>query len=344
MYFAIWAGVSIPFQRQTRLSNWDEQCVLFVGNDASGRHAWKGRVFRLQLWNHALPEKLVYRLMSGGPAPDAESDLLASYDFTIPPPYLDQPRPFPALSLIITKLDLNDIVYPPAMDGTSWLSTKIPVAELTREIQRTNQFTIHLICTPAEIQKADERIFSISRSEEDVSLHLRQEGANLVLWVRTPLADTRSSLAWYLPGVFQAGQLRDIVASYDGSDASIYVDGKKLSDRYRLGPGASFFRSFSFVRTVDLRGYTVVYETLIFLPAGLLIGMAMRKWRTRNIAGKWLLALGLVVPPVFLELLLVSVSGRRILPGNMFLSLLLGIAGAILMNADSRAKIPLIRQ
>jgi hypothetical protein len=54
-----------------------------------------------------------------------------------------------------------------------------------------------------------------------------------------------------------------------------------------------------------------------------------------------LLAVDLLLPPVFLEFLLVWVSGREILAENIFLSLLLSIAGAYLVNADRRVREPL---
>jgi glycopeptide antibiotics resistance protein len=339
IYFVVWFGVSILLQKETRLSNWDAQSSLFVGNDASGRRAWKGQVFSLQVWNRALPEELVRRMMARDPETDAGSDLLASYEFTIPPPYLDQRGFLPALTWMPGTPALVD-TRALEVDGRSWLGTKIPVADLTREIQKTNQFTVHIVCTPAEIQNADRRIFSISRSAENVNLHLRQEGTNLVLWFRNPLSERRSILAWYVPRVFEVGQMRDIFASYDGADASIYVDGKKVPGGYHLGPGASLMHSFSFVHTADLGGYVVVYETLIFLPAGLLIGIAARRWSTLKVTGRLLLAVCMFLPPVLLELLLVQVSGGRIRAENIFLPLLLCIAGAILVNADRRVEDP----
>ena len=341
VYFGLCFGVSIPLQQQTRLSNWDAKCALFVGNDASGERGWEGQVSRLQVWNRALPEGLVHRMAAGSLAPDAESGLLMSYDFTTPAPYMDQSKFLPALAWISTKPSSKNNVQALEIDGASWLGTKSSVGELTRKIQETNQFTVRIVCVPAGIHGTDGRIVSISQSAENVNLHLRQEGTNLVLWFRNPLSETRSVLAWYVPGVFEAGQARDIVASYDGSDASIYVDGKRVEETYRLSAGASLVHNFFSVNTDSLDGYVIVYETLIFLPAGLLVGMAGRKWSKWKTAGRMLLAVDLLLPPVFLEFLLVWVSGREILAENIFLSLLLSIAGAYLVNADRRVREPL---
>jgi len=226
----------------------------------------------------------------------------------------------------------------PELDGRSWLSTKFPVENLTQEIKKSSQFTVHIICTPAAIQGVNGRIVSLSQSADNVNFHLRQEGPALVFYFRNPLSAKRSMLAWYVRGVFQAGQARDIVAMYDGSDAFLYVDGNRVPQTYRLSPGASLMHSFYFIRPLDLDGCVIVYETLLFLPAGLLIGAAAGKWSSQKILVGWMLALGWVLPAVLLEVFLAGMSGRRIWIGNIVLSLVFGLAGILLINADRRFK------
>jgi hypothetical protein len=46
----------------------------------------------------------------------------------------------------------------------------------------------------------------------------------------------------------------------------------------------------------------------------------------------------LVLPGVLLEILLAVVSGRKIVFGNIALSLVFGLAGVLLINADRRFK------
>ena len=159
-----------------------------------------------------------------------------------------------------------------------------------------------------------------------------------MIFIRNPLSATRSLLVWYVPNVFDAGKMRDIVASYDGSDANVYVDGNRVPQSYRLGPGTTLLRSIVFIRTPDLGGCVFVYETLVFLPAGLLLGTAAGKWARQENYGRWMLVLGLVLPAVLLEILLAGVSGRRIWAANIALSLAFGLAGMLLINADRLAK------
>jgi VanZ family protein len=334
-YFAVWFGISAHLQRETRLSNWEPQAILSVGNDASGQNPWRGQVFRLQIWSRALPEKAVREIMGGQSAADASAGLLGSYDFTAPAPYLDRTNFLPELGWIPEQPQLTN-ARAPELDGKSWLRTKAPVQNLNQEIGKSSQFTVHIVCTPGAIQGSNGRIVSLSQSVDEVNFHLRQQGSTLVFYFRNPLTAARSMLAWNIRGVFQTGQTRDIVAVYDGSDAFLYVDGNRVPQTYRLSPGASLMHAFYFIRPFDLEGCVMVYETLVFLPAGILIGAAVGKWSEQKITGYCVLALECILPAVLLEFLLAGMSGRRISAGNLVLSLVFGVAGILLVNADRR--------
>jgi len=336
-YFAVCFGISVLLQNETRLSNWDPQCILFVGNDASGQNPWKGQILLLQIWDRALPGQEVRWITGRESAGDAGTGLLGSYDFTSSPPYRDQRNFLPPLGWTPEQPQFTH-ARASKLDAKSWLSTHIPVENLTQEIKKSSQFTVHIVCAPAATEGAYGRIVSLSQSADNVNFHLRQEGANLVFWFRDPLSENRAALAWTVRDALEAGKVRDIVASYDGSDAFIYLDGNRVPLTYRLSPGASLVHNFFFIWTGALEGYVVVYDTLVFLPAGLLIGVAARKRAGRKISTRWMLALSWVLPAVLLEILLAGLSGRRIWVGNIALSLVFGLAGMLLINADRRLK------
>jgi glycopeptide antibiotics resistance protein len=329
-YFAAWFGISALLQNKTRLSNWDPQCTLFVGNDASGEHSWGGQITLLQIWNRPLPDKAI-RQLAGRKSADEES---AGF-----PPYRDRTNFLPELGWTPEQPQFTK-GGAPELGAKSWLSTKFPVENLTQQIRKSSQFTVHIVCTPAAIQGASGRIVSLSQATDNVNFHLRQEGPALVFYFRNPLSAKRSMLAWYVRGVFQAGQAQDIVAIYDGSEAFLYLDGNRVPQTYRLSPGASLMHSFYFIRPLDLDGCVIVYETLLFLPAGLLIGAAVMKWFTQKIFVGGMLALGWVLPALLLEVLLAGMSGRRIWIGNIVLSLVFGLAGILMINADRHFKNP----
>jgi glycopeptide antibiotics resistance protein len=335
-FFLVCFGLSAFLQRETRLSNWAPQNALFVGNDASGQDPWKGQVYLLQLWDRALPEQAISALAAGQASGHAGEGLLGSYNFSNSPPYLDASNSLPALTWYPEnpqamdggKLDLN---------GKSWLTSKLAVEKFNRAVSKSSQFTIHVVCTPAEIKNASGHIVSVSQPDDNVNVHLRQEGRSLVLWFRNPLSATHAILAWYIPAAFETNKTMDIIASYDGSDAFMYLNGNRVPRAYRLTPGASIVHVFGSVQTVALTGYSVVFETLVFMPAGILIGLAARKKTASPHPYRWLLALGVILPSVLLEILLAATGGGKIWYRDILLSIFFGLAGILLINADRRS-------
>ena len=332
--------LSIPLQRETRLSNWDTTVPMFVGSDGTARHAWKGQIAKLQVWNRAVSDESARMLNAGESVPGAETAQLVSYEFTGAPPYNDQEKFLPALTWISSSPPRDSNVLD--LNGSSWLSTKIPVTNLTQELRRTNQFTVRAVCTPENVADLEQLIVSISQVYGTPDLTLRREQADLVFWFRNPLSLHRSVLTWRVRGVFAPGQTQDIVVSYDGSNASLYVNGKKETWVYHLSPGAALVHKFSRVIVSDLDGYLVAYDVLIFIPAGLLLGMIARKETSRETSGRFLLLFGLLLPPVIYEFILVWVSGKAVSWWGIILCLLLTLLGAWLINADHSDVAPAI--
>ena len=331
-YLGFFFLLSIPLQRETRLSDWDLDAPMFVGSDGTGRHAWKGQIAKFQVWNRALSEESARKLTSGEPAPGTESGLLASYEFSGAPPFEDHQKSLPALAWISSSppresnaLDLN---------GSSWLSTKASVSRLAEDLQRTNQFSLHIVCTPAGSTNLEESIVYVWQLYQTANLVLRRDGADLAFWFRSPLSIHRSFLTWRVRGVFVPGQPRDILVTSDGSNVSLYLDGKKASRNYHLGPGAALIHKFTRIYAYSMDGYLVIYDTLIYFPAGMLLGTIARKQASQVTAGRLLLFLGLLLPSALYQFILVWVSGKSVSWQEILLCVLLTLLGAWFINAD----------
>jgi len=333
-YLVVWFGISIPLQRMTRLSNWDASMPLLVGNDGTARHAWRGQIYRLQIWNRAVPEDLARKFTAGEIAPLQDAGLLASYEFTGSPPYQDQRKALPDLAWISSTPPPPRDAKGLELDGSSWLRSVVPVSALAAELESTHQFAVRAVCAPANVAELDQRIVSISSASGWPNLTLRRVGASLVVWFRNPLSLHQEQLNWNVRGVFAAGQVRDILVSYDGSNASLYVDGRKISPSYHLSPGAGLVRQFYRLRTTELDAHLVLYDSLIFVPAGLLLGLLARRWSSLGLAGKALLFFALLLPGAFFEWILVQVSGRELSRWQLGLCVVQTVLGAWLINAD----------
>jgi len=215
----------------------------------------------------------------------------------------------------------------------SWLATTAPVTELAADLRRTNQFSVRAVIIPDTVTSTG-RILSLSEPSGFSNLYLRQEDTGLVFWFRNALSVKRSALAWDIPNVVAAHQRRDVLFSFDGSVLRLCIDGKRFPE-YRLSPGTAFAQFLRHVKPSELNGYEDIYYAVLFLPVGALLGLTLRKAPSRRVPGILLSAVGLIVAPLILELILMRVSGRTPSVGNLVQSALVVIVGLLWINADS---------
>ena len=335
LYFATWFVVSAPLQKESRLSNWIHDSRLVVGNDATGNlnRSWKGDVSLVQFWIRALPSKLATEITADKSAAEASSSPLTTYLFSGNHSFQDQNRFLPELTWTPSTSDVPDsgVVH---LNGKSWLTSQTDVSNLILALQKANGFSIRVVCNPAEVEGSEGRIVSISNRDGLANLSLRQRNGNLVFWFRNPLSARRDPLFLNIPDVFALNQHRDILVSYDGSNLSVYVDGKRAPRMYELTPGTRLAQLVRHINANELEGYTYIYYALVFFPGGVLLGVAARRLTTLDVRGTLVMMLAMVMPSIFLEMLLVRVSGRPFFLFNVFLSALFAIAGLMWTNAD----------
>lgn len=333
IYLALWFVASFQLQKTTRLRDWRSDALLVVGNDASGKVPWKGTVNAIQIWDLALRSEVAEQLSAGQAADSGNPGLLADYDFSAGPPFRNQKQISSELAWFPSS-PASEVSGLLVLDGSSWLTSRVAVPELTTNLEKTNQFTVRVLCTPAEGAGGDGRIVSISQPSGFADLALRQEDGKLVFWFRNPLSANHSLLAWVVPGVFTAGLTRDILYTYDGSNLSLFLDGKEEPLTYRLGPGTALVKSVRLVKPAELEGYNYIYYILIFCLPGAILGIVARNLPPPRVPTLLWLAPGVLIPSVLLEWLLVSTSGRSFSFHYLGLSLLLAAGGFLWINID----------
>jgi glycopeptide antibiotics resistance protein len=338
IYFLSWFALSAVLQMQTRLSNWDPDCLLLVGNEPGGQSPWKGQVQQLRIADRAVSDIAALRLTSGEIGAGAAISWRAEYNLSGSAPFKDTHDFLPALSWAPPGSPPPSPPPSPGplvLNGKSWLSSRAPMSDLVADLQKTNQFAIHLICAAEETHNGRGHIISIARSPFLADLTVRQEESNLVFWFRSPLSAKHAILGWYIPNVFNDAQPRNLLYSYDGSDLSLFVNGKKSSRLYRLGPGTSLARILRMVRPAELQGYNDIYYSLVFFPAGIILGIAAQKYIHSSAANRLGVILYLLLPGFLLEFILTRVSGRPLWISNALLSICLMLAGFFWIRTDS---------
>ncbi len=340
LYFGLWFAASIPMQRESRLSNWNPDALLTIGNDASGKNPWAGRIRLLQIWDHPLSSDEAGRISAAALPDEANPGPLVSYDFStsaglqgglnLSTALVWTPKP-PAHP----DSDTDSLV----LDGSSWLSSQAAIPQAIQRLRKSNQFALRIICSPAKANGPDARILSISQPSGMADLNVRQEGPALVFWFRNSISAKKSQLASHVPELFKTSKSHNILYSYDGSNLSLYLDGKPQLIRYELGPGATLATFVHHrVKTAELAGYNYIYCALVFFPAGALLGIAARQASRNWFARYGTFALVLLTIPVLLEFLLVAVSGRALSLAALPLSISLMIAGMLWINADRQSE------
>lgn len=332
-YFAIWLAISVPLQMQTRLSNWDPGSLLVVGNDATGETAsvWQGEVFRLQLWDQAFTHELARQITAGVTKQTSQYLPIAEYEFTAPP-YRDRMNFLPDLSWTVQQLVHADASQLSA-NGVAGLASQGPVSNLVADVTQRNQFAIRVVCKPSGIVAVDARIASIAHGPKS-NIQIRQEDADLVVWLRTPLTVRSSSLAWRIPDAFSAGAMRDILFSYNGSVGSLYVNGSPAANSYRLDPGTALASHFRMPRTKELNGYHDIYYALGFFPGGVLLGAGLRHWKSSRAFMIFLAAASVLFFSLLFELAMEHVSSRPLSIEYITQSAALMIIGILWLHAD----------
>jgi hypothetical protein len=161
-----------------------------------------------------------------------------------------------------------------------------------------------------------------------------RHGDNLIFRFRTLLAKNSSEPSLIAPNVFQPNRMRDILLAYDGSELSLYLDGKRDSHGLVLGPGAALFRRMFRLRMYNLRAFEVFYRLILFIPLGALLAFLSRRIG-RDAWGKWATtAIAVVVFPLVIELTLTMVSGRSFRWTALFIGVGLTLAAMLIMNSD----------
>jgi hypothetical protein len=157
---------------------------LVVGNNIGAEYRWLGRVFRLQLWDRALPEQLGRDLTGGGKVEGAQDGLIGNCEFSGPSPLQDRQKLFPDFvwtPSVPASTDSNALV----LDGKSWVTSKRPVSEFVRDVQRTSQFAVRVVGILGKVGEGDKRIVSISDSSGIMNLILRQASEQQIGFSRT---------------------------------------------------------------------------------------------------------------------------------------------------------------
>jgi glycopeptide antibiotics resistance protein len=343
-YFCLWLVASIPLQQKTHLNNWDPNSYLVVGHDVENSTHWSGKVLRIHLWDHALSADRAIELSKNSVLRDQigakpNPNLLASFDLSGAPPVRSKAGSIPRLTLRTFTNALQGARPPVLSDMTSSLISDASVPQFSVDVSHSNQIAILVDCVAARNDDRDGAIVGIANLSGESDLLLWQDHSSLVVMLRNGLDSRKAQLDWRVPRVFTAGASRSIVFSYNGAQGLVYVDGKKERQSYDFTPGAALIGTLIRVKADELVAYAGLFYSLVFLPLGFILGLAVRimpRWKPIE---RVCICIAIVLSAITLEFVLARVSGRNASLTQPIVSIGLIVAGMLWMNLDPPASV-----
>jgi glycopeptide antibiotics resistance protein len=334
LYAALTLAVSAEVQRSTNLSNWQASHAILLGPGMSGQHSRWGRVLRLEITNRAFLPGSAEESASEKGQRDSTNGGASSHGLSGP-----TAREIAALrwndSSAIARLSGNEPASSLRLTGQEWQRAPLPVSALVQGIQKTGKFTLRILYVPADAgANVSGRIVSIVDGSEHSALDLDQHGKTLTFAFRTALLGIDQYWNLHLDDASKNPEPQNILITYDGSDLTSCVDGKKGSQSLRLNPGASLVRRLKGVNAYNVGGYAVLYDLFVFAPLGMLVGFGARRRASRKLASRILICTGLLLPPWLQEGVLSSVAGRPFQLENVIIGFSLIIGTFFLLNSD----------
>jgi VanZ family protein len=330
VYFTAWFAWSLALDKRAGLANWKPDCFLVIGNDAAGRHHWNGRVRSLEIWNRAWSGEAAEKLTRAEPAPTAAA--LVAFDFSGPSgPQENAELRIPFSAPPISPAAAADSH---AEAGIPWAISAEPVTQLVENLRQAGQFSIRVVFEPAEGEDSTGQILSISNPAGESDIYLGQERGRLVFWYRNPVsAPHPGALIWTTSSLLGTSRPADVLYSYDGSRLRLYLNGRKIETR-PMGPSLALASLVRRVKQNELDGYQYIYYAAIFFPAGGLLGIALRNYRSGPRQTALLIACTVLGAPLAMEGLFMRTEGRAFSWADFVLSVCYLVLAMLWVNSD----------
>lgn len=303
---------------QTQLEDWDTDMVLSLGNETTGDRPWRGSIQRIYVIDRSVSDDDVRELATRDGLDPASGSFVVRHDFT------DGMAGFPALRGVSGGVSPTSPAGV-AVDETSWLESETGVAEVSRALERTSEFTIGLELRTGDLdQSGPARILSISDGLFRRNLTIGQDGSMLVLRIRTPLTGpdgTDPELT--VPEFFSDREVHHVLVRYDGSVLRVGTDAQPSRHVLDLGPETSlalraFPAAIERLRVDSAISHWVLMTTsraLVLVPGAMLLSV----WRRSVPDGRRAsirVAVGFAGLPLLFEVMLLGLTGiSRFGPG-----------------------------
>ncbi len=312
-YLTLMVVLLVHVQDLTKLSNWEPDFPLLIGNEATKDRPWKGQIDNFCIADQALSRSQIDSLFQSQDSCSTLNNgeaLISAYSFEDDrSAYQDLNGQLPNLK-VHTKDPAKVINSKGVISPNRWFQSPEAVPKLNNGIQKSSQFTLFTkIATASLDQRGPARIISLSKDAFWRNLTLGQWYQDLSLRVRMPLTGTNGKRPEIrINNFFEDTQLHQLAITYDGMRMQFFLDRIQNQESLYLGSEAAVFWSFLslFADKIYLNPgldfwNKLVYYLVLFAPLGILWGILFNLLHIRSRAYLGLVLSGLIVPPLLVE-------------------------------------------
>jgi glycopeptide antibiotics resistance protein len=302
--------ITIPWQYTSKLNTWNLNFPLLIGNESTGDRPWQGYITNLAITDRDISQAEIVKLLAEPNKLDnIDSSLIASYQLNQKQIYQDATGKLPDLiwrgnpSKNQGVEELRTILTP-----NQWLESAAPATKLSQRISTTSEFTIITTVATVDVnQTGPARIISLSGDTTHRNFTLGQDKTDLILRLRTPLTGQNGAdIKLHVPGIFIDTKPHNIVVTYSQANVQIYVDDIRNSLAFNL---------------LELlpRDQRVFSYGMTFIPLGFCLALLTILFKRKYRMNYFLIPVGVLLPSLILESILIHQSGKTISLINIFL-------------------------
>lgn len=310
IYIAIAFLLPIPWQSITKLSNWDLNTPLLLGNELTGDRPWQGFISEVYIADRAISKEEVAKVLTQNGLNSIGQNLIAHYQLNGINNYSDRTGNLPNLTWQGQPASNRDKrgVF---LSEHHWLQTADSAQLINRRIREADSFTIGATVATANVaQEGPARIVSLSNSTTARNFTLGQQDSHLVVRLRTPVnGENASYMMNYVFDVFTDTKPHQIVITYANSVLEVYVD--KLQNSH-------YFNFLEIIPKPD----KILFYGIMFIPLGILLGIITTLSQNRFVFYPFVYS-GILLPAAIVEIILARDSNRTIDIANILLGILM---------------------
>lgn len=310
VYIAISFLIPIPWQSITKLSNWQLNTSLLLGNEKTGDRPWQGFISDVYIADRAISKEEVAKVFANKNGINSiGNSLIAYYQLNGIGEYSDRTGNLPNLiwrGQPASNYDKRGVF----LSEHHWLEAD-SAQLINQRIRESDRFTIGATVATANVdQEGPARIISLSNSTTNRNFTLGQQDSHLVVRLRIPVnGENAAYMMDYVFDIFADPKPHQIVITYANSVIQVYVD--KLQNYYY----------FNFLENIPAEDKILFYG-MMFIPLGILLGAIATLSQCRFLFYPFLYT-GILLPSLIVEIILARDSGRNINLANILLSILM---------------------